>query len=115
MLTAPATPPGPAAAALDGRLLDVSVGEIATFLALVDRGGFTAAARGLHLSQPGVSARVRRLERALGVVLVDRSVRRLTLTPEGEAFLPQAREVARALEAGHREARAAAHRSWASL
>lgn len=92
---------------VDPHVPGISVDEVAAFLALVDHGSFTAAARGIHLSQPGVSSRVRRLETALGVRLVDRSVRRLTLTREGEAFLPEARVLVEALAHGVRRARAA--------
>ena len=88
----------------DARLLAVSVSEVAAFLAVVDCEGFTAAARELHLSQPGVSSRIRRLEHALGVRLFDRSVRRLTLTPQGQAFLPEARALVTALATGVRRA-----------
>ena len=73
--------------------LSVSLAEIAAFIALVEHGGFTSAARAMHLSQPGFSGRIIRLERALGVRLVDRGVRRLTLTAEGRAFLPRARDI----------------------
>lgn len=89
----------------DSRLLGISACEIAAFVAVVDHDGFTAAARALHLSQPGVSARIRRLERALGVTLFDRAVRRLTLTPAGHAFLPHARAVMDLLGLGWQQAR----------
>ena len=75
------------------RLLSLHVGEIASFVALVENDGFTAAARDMNLSQAAFSARIFRLERALGVTLVDRSVRRLTLTREGRAFQPLARSL----------------------
>jgi DNA-binding transcriptional LysR family regulator len=75
------------------RLLALHVGEIASFVALVDHDGFTPAARAMNLSQAAFSARILRLERALGVTLVDRSVRRLTLTREGRAFQPLARSL----------------------
>jgi DNA-binding transcriptional LysR family regulator len=64
--------------------------EIASFVALVENDGFTTAARAMNLSQAAFSARIHRLERALGVTLVDRSVKRLTLTREGRAFQPLA-------------------------
>ncbi len=78
---------------LSGARLSVSLAEIAAFVALVEHGGFTVAARHLHLSQPGFSGRISRLEKALGARLVDRGVRRLTLTAEGRAFLPRARSI----------------------
>ena len=92
------------------RLPDVSVPEIVAFLAVVRCRGFTNAAAFLHLSQPGVSSRVRRLERALGVTLIDRSVRQLTLTPQGAAFLPEAQALVGALALGLERAQAASCR-----
>ncbi len=75
------------------RLLALHIGEIASFVELVDHEGFTSAARAMNLSQAAFSARIIRLERALGVTLVDRSVRRLTLTREGRAFEPLAKSL----------------------
>ena len=75
------------------RLLGLHIGEIASFVALVDHEGFTAAARAMNVSQGAFSARIFRLEEALGVKLVDRSVKRLTLTREGRAFQPLARSL----------------------
>ncbi len=75
------------------RLLALHIGEIASFVALVENDGFTTAARAMNLSQAAFSARIIRLERALGVTLVDRSVKRLTLTREGRAFQPLARSL----------------------
>ena len=76
---------------------DISLGEIAAFVALLQCGSFTEAAKRLYLSQPGLSARISRLERALGVVLVDRSTRDLTLTRSGAAFAATAHSVLRLL------------------
>lgn len=64
-------------------------------LAVVDHGGFTAAARALHLAQPSLSQSVRRLERELGVDLFVRAGRQVTLTHAGEAFLGPARRLVR--------------------
>lgn len=75
------------------RLLALHIGEIASFVALVDNDGFTTAARAMNLSQAAFSARIARLEHALGVTLVDRSVKRLTLTREGRALEPLARSL----------------------
>ena len=56
------------------------------FVRVVDLGGFTAAAREFRLTPSGVSKLVSRLEARLGSRLVNRSTRRLQLTPEGQAF-----------------------------
>ncbi len=64
-----------------------------TFLAVVDRGGFTAASEQLHRSQSRVSAHIAALERDLGVRLIDRSRRPAALTTAGEVFARHARDV----------------------
>jgi len=61
------------------------------FVAVVDTGSFTSAAARVHISQSGVSAQVRELERELGQTLLDRSGKRVRLTDAGAAVLPHAR------------------------
>lgn len=56
------------------------------FVRAVDHGSFSAAARALGLSPSAVSRQVRRLEDGLGVRLINRSTRSITLTEEGHAF-----------------------------
>jgi DNA-binding transcriptional LysR family regulator len=63
------------------------------FYTVVRCGGFTAAARRLRLSQPSVSLQVKNLERELGVQLLDRSVRRVTLTKDGQVLYELAQRV----------------------
>src|SRR5689334_19880775 len=87
--------------AIPSSVLQLSMGEITAFVAVVDHGSFTAAARVLHLSQPGVTGRVQRLERALRTPLIDRSIRRLTLTQAGHRFLDSARDLLRVLESSY--------------
>lgn len=71
-----------------------------TFVAVVDSGGFSAAATAVHRSQSRISAHVAALEQALGVTLFDRRHRPVALTDAGEAYLPHAREVLAALDRG---------------
>jgi DNA-binding transcriptional LysR family regulator len=61
------------------------------FVAVAEEASFTRAAARLHVSQPGVSAQVRQLERELGEDLFDRSARVIRLTDVGEAVLGYAR------------------------
>ena len=65
------------------------------FRAVAHEGGVTAAAEHLHVSQPSISAQVRKLEKALGLELFDRSGRSMTLTPEGRIVLEYADEIHR--------------------
>lgn len=78
-------------------LPDITVGELAAYVAILQCGSFTGAAKRLYISQPGLSARISRLERALGVVLIERSTRELTLTRAGVAFAATAYSVLRLL------------------
>ncbi|MET9292084.1 LysR family transcriptional regulator [Streptomyces sp. NPDC003077] len=65
--------------------------QLRYFVAVVEEANFTRAAARLHLSQPGLSAQIRQLERELGHPLLHRSGRSVTLTEVGEAVLPYAR------------------------
>ncbi len=56
------------------------------FHSVVRHGGFTSAARRLHLTQPSVSLQVKQLEREIGTQLLDRKFRRVVLTREGEVL-----------------------------
>jgi DNA-binding transcriptional LysR family regulator len=72
--------------------------QLEYLVAVVEEGSFTRAAERLHLAQPGVSARIRQLERELGQPLLDRTGRSVTLTQAGEAVLPYARTALEAVE-----------------
>ncbi|MBB2822168.1 UNVERIFIED_ORG: DNA-binding transcriptional LysR family regulator [Rhizobium esperanzae] len=61
-------------------------GEMEVFVSVVERGGFSAAATARRMTPSAVSKLVARLEARLGIRLVNRSTRRLQLTPEGCAF-----------------------------
>ncbi|XAZ22046.1 LysR family transcriptional regulator [Sinorhizobium sp. B11] len=61
-------------------------GEMEVFVSVVERGGFSAAAQARRMTPSAVSKLVARLETRLGARLVNRSTRKLQLTPEGCAF-----------------------------
>ncbi|MFB6634702.1 LysR family transcriptional regulator [Streptomyces sp. NPDC056362] len=73
--------------------------QLRYFASVADEGSFTAAARRLLVSQSGVSTQVAKLERELGQRLIDRSGRRIRLTPAGQAVLPLAKSALATLEA----------------
>lgn len=64
-----------------------------TLVTIVDLGSFTKAASTLGLSQPAVSAQIKRLQFLLGGDLFDRSVQGIKLTPHGEMVLSYARRL----------------------
>jgi DNA-binding transcriptional LysR family regulator len=70
------------------------------FVAIVDHGGFTAAAHAVYVSQPALSLAIKELEAELGALLFVRSGRRVQLTPAGTALVEPARQVLRDLETG---------------
>src|SRR5690606_34886598 len=64
--------------------------DIAVFVSVVELGSFTAAAEALELSKAAVSKYVGRLEKRLGVRLLNRTTRKLTLTEAGQALYARA-------------------------
>ncbi len=66
---------------------------IRAFVAVVDSGGFTSAARLLHRTQSTISLRIRTLEERLDTHLFMRNSRRLALSRDGENFLIHARRI----------------------
>lgn len=71
---------------------DIDLRRLRYFTVLADTLHFGRAAELLHISQPGLSAEIRRFEKQLGVVLFSRSPR-TALTHEGEALLADAEAV----------------------
>jgi DNA-binding transcriptional LysR family regulator len=67
--------------------------EMRVFTAVVDSGSFVAAAGALTMSKAAVSRYISDLEQRLGVRLMHRTTRRLSLTDEGEVFLARCREI----------------------
>jgi len=81
----------------------VKLRQVELFLAVVDHGGFIAAAERLGVAQPAVSAAVRRLEEDLGGPLLVRGGRGVALTPEGAVFLRHGRALLAQVAATRRE------------
>lgn len=73
--------------------------QLVYFEAVVRCEGFTRAAASLHVAQPAVSAQIRRLETELGVTLLARTTRRMSLTSAGELFLARTRRILAELDA----------------
>jgi DNA-binding transcriptional LysR family regulator len=73
--------------------------QLEYFIAVVEEANFSRAAERVHISQSGVSAQIRQLERDLGATLIDRSGRTATLTAAGAAALVHARAVIASVKA----------------
>ena len=67
--------------------------ELAFFCVLVKQGSLAAAARELNLTPPAVSRRLSLLEERLGVRLLNRTTRRISLTSEGEVYFENAQRI----------------------
>jgi len=77
--------------------------EMGIFRRVIERGSFAGAAEDMGLSPSAVSKLVTRLEARLGVRLINRTTRRLALTPEGEIYLERSRDILRAIESAEAE------------
>lgn len=66
--------------------IDFDLNDLLAFRAVAERGNFRRAAEAVHLSQPAFSRRIDKLEQALGVRLLERTTRRVTLTAVGRDF-----------------------------
>lgn len=81
----------------------MDLNRIATWVRVVESGSFTAAARALGIPKSSVSRAISKLEQELGLVLLQRTTRKLTLTRAGERYLVSAREALRLLDEGRAE------------
>jgi DNA-binding transcriptional LysR family regulator len=81
--------------------------QLACFVAVVEEGSFTRAARRIGITQPSLSQHIRALELDIDGPVIERLSRGITLTPAGRSLLPEARAAVRAVERGRRAARSA--------
>src|SRR5438105_7952082 len=81
--------------------------QLAIFVRTVETGSFSKVAREFGLSQPSISRTIAALEERLGVKLLTRTTRQLSLTHPGEVLLSRAREVVAELEEAENAARGA--------
>lgn len=73
--------------------MNITIKQIRAFLAVVEVNSFIEASELLHISQPALSTAIKNLEDTVGGKLLARSTRTLSLTPEGELFLPVAKRL----------------------
>ena len=79
--------------------MKTTLDEMQAFIAVVDSGSITAAANELGLTISATSRTLSRLEDKLKTTLMRRTTRRMELTEEGLAYLPQARAIVASVEA----------------
>ena len=86
-------------------MLNTSANDMLLFATIVEHRSFTAAARHLNVSRSLISKRIDRLEATLGVRLLQRTTRRLSLTEAGGGFARHCAELAATVEAAENELR----------
>jgi DNA-binding transcriptional LysR family regulator len=74
------------------------------FQAVADEKHFGRAAHKLHMAQPPLSQQIKQLEDELGVALLQRTTRRVDLTPAGETYLARVRAILQAVDSAGEEA-----------
>lgn len=67
--------------------------QLIFFVTIVEEGNITAAAKKLHIAQPALSNQLKYLEEKLGVKLIERGSRKITLTDAGKIFLKKANHI----------------------
>src|SRR5450830_1817005 len=67
--------------------------DLGFFSVLASAGSLSAAGRELGVTTPAVSKHLAQIETRLGVLLINRTTRRMSLTPEGELYLAHARRI----------------------
>ncbi len=72
--------------------------QLNMFVTTADLMNISRASQALHISQPALSRALQELEAQLGVALLQRTTRQLSLTPDGQQFLPVAQRLLRDLE-----------------
>jgi DNA-binding transcriptional LysR family regulator len=75
------------------------------FIAVAELRSVRAASEQLHVTQPAISRQIQDLEDAIGAALFERTPRGLKLTPAGDAYLSEAREILARVDAANRLAR----------
>ena len=79
--------------------INFDLDDLLAFRAVAELGNFRRAAETVHISQPAFSRRIDKLEQALGVRLLERTTRRVTLTAVGRDFERKVRELLDELDA----------------
>src|SRR3954468_4241283 len=90
------------------RIMDksnVTLERMRAFVRVAERGNLSAVARELDAGQSTITRQLRELETALGVPLLSRTTRRVTLTDEGRRYYAQCIQILRLVEQAGDEAR----------
>ena len=89
--------------------VDVSIRQLRYFVVVAEELNFTRAAEQLKIAQPPLSRQIQSLEQILGFTLLERTNRRVALTPAGTVFLAECRQIINQVEQSIRTAQRVAH------
>ena len=78
--------------------MDVTLRQLRAYVAVLEAGSFSEAAKAMHLSQAALSGLIKELEDRVGVRLLDRNTRSVAPSAVGEAFEPMVRRVLASLD-----------------
>lgn len=77
----------------EGRGIDMEIKQLQYFIAIVEEGQITAAAKRLHMAQPPLSQQLKNLEEELNATLIERNTRKIQLTEIGRHFYLRAKQL----------------------
>lgn len=77
----------------------MNLNQLKYFVAVAEHQSFTKAATQYYLSQTAITQQVRALEKSMGIPLIDRNSRPITLTPAGKVFLGEAKAILERMDA----------------
>ncbi|HEY2654914.1 MAG TPA: LysR family transcriptional regulator, partial [Solirubrobacteraceae bacterium] len=83
--------------------MPMDIRQLRYMVALAEERSFTRAAEREHIAQPALSQQIQRLEREVGLALVERTTRRVTITEAGELLVARARRILAELAAADDE------------
>ena len=76
----------------------MTLNQLKYFVAVAESRSFTKAAEQYFLAQTAITQQIQKLETSLGVQLIDRKTRPISLTPMGQVFLREARSILRRMD-----------------
>ena len=85
--------------------MDVTLDRMRTFVRVAERGSLSAVAREFGIGQSTITRHVRELEEAVGLPLLSRTTRRVTMTDEGRRYYAKSVQILRLVEEARDEAR----------
>ena len=77
----------------EGAIIFMDIRQFTYFVAIVEEGNITKAAKKLHVAQPHLSHQLKLFEDELGVKLIERSTRKIQITDAGEMLLHRAKQI----------------------